>query len=381
MNVDVGEGAVALLVEAGIRLVGIGLLAAVVAAITALAFRWYTRERVQTGVGVLLGLAAVAFYLNVKTAIGDVIAGETALFAPRAMAFNLGALALAALASPVGIRIGDALATDFNTVAGVGEFDARVSDFAKAVGRVDTVTLPDEIGDIEGYDPVSAATKEALVGKTLVFQRGGDIHERLRNRLKEESDVGYVDAEFEDGELTYLALGARQSGLGPTLAPGAGAVAVTADPPADASPGDTVQVWTPGAEPERIATAELRAVHGDTVTLALDAADAERVAGGSYRLLTLPREQQPERAFASLLRTADETMGTVKIGEGSPLVGISVGAVDATVVALRPGSGAVVPIPSRGRAVEADDTLYVIAHPGTIRALEEGATPRASSGQ
>jgi hypothetical protein len=381
VNVDVGEGTVALLVEAGIRLAGIALLAAVVAAATALAFRWYTRERVQTGVGVLLGLAAVAFYLNVKTAIGDVIAGETALFAPRAMAFNLGALALAALASPVGVQIGDGLATDFNTVAGVDELDNRVSDFAKAVGRVDTVTLPDEITDIEGYDPVSAATKEALAGKTLVFQRGGDLGERLRNRLKEESDVGYVDAEFEAGELTYLALGARQSGLGPTLAPGAAAVAVTADPPADASPGDTVQVWASGGEPERIATAELRAVHGDTVTLALDAADAERVGGGSYRLLTLPREQQPERAFASLLRTADETMGTVKIGEGSPLVGISVGAVDATVAALRPASGTVVPIPSRGRAIEAGDTLYVIAHPGTIRSLEEEATPRASSGQ
>jgi hypothetical protein len=373
------------LLNAALRLAGLAVLSAAVAAAVALAFRWYTRERVSTGVGVLLGLATVAFYLNVKTALGEVIAGETALFAPAAVAFNLSALAVAALTTPAGVRAGDRVATDFGTVAGAEELDARVSDLAKAVGRIETVTIPEEIGDIEGYDPIEGAVKAELAGKTLVFPRGaGALGERLRNRLKEENGVGYVDAEFSDGELTYLALGARQSGLGPTLAPGAAAVAVNADPPADASPGDAVQLWSGGtaeAEPERVANAELRAVNGDTVSLALDADDARQVAGGSYRLLTLPREQQPERAFASLLRTADETMGAIRIGEGSPLVGLSVGAIDATVAAIRPASGPVVPIPPRRRVVEAGDTLYVVAQPGTVRRLEEEATPRASSGQ
>lgn len=381
MNVAVGDGLAALLVESGVRLAGLAVLAAAVATVAALGFRWYTRERIQTGVGVLLGLAAVAFYLNVKTAIGDVIAGETALFAPTAMAFNLSALAVGVLAAPVGVKLGNRIAADLTTVAGADELDERVSDLVKVVGRVEAVTLPDEIGDIDGYDPVNEAVKTELAGKTLVFPRSGDLTERLRNRLKEERGVGYVDIEFADGELAYLGLGARQSGLGPTLPPGTAVVAVAADPPADASPGDAVQVWTDGEEPKRVANAELRATHGDTATLALDATDAERVAGGNYRLLTLPREQQPERAFASLLRTADETMGTVQIKEGSPLVGISVGAVDATVGALRPASGNVVPIPPRGRTIEAGDTLYVIARPAKIRAIEEEATPRASTGQ
>lgn len=367
------------LVDSALRLGGLAFLAAAVAAVVAVIFRWYTRERMSTGVGMLLGLAAVALYLNLETALGEVIAGEMALFAPVTVAFNLAALAVGLAATPVGVRVGNRFAADLGTVAGVDELDERMGDFVKTVGRIRTVTIPDEISDIEGYDPVSEAVKERLVGKTLAFSRGaGPIEDRLVTRLKDENGVGYVDAEFDGEELRYLALGARQTGLGPTLGSGTAAVAVTADPPADASPGDAVQVWNGGEHPERVATAELRAVNGETVTLALDAAEAERVAGGSYRLVTLPREQRPERAFASLLRTAEETMGTVTVGEGSALDGVNIGAVDATVAALRPASGSVVPIPSRRRTLTAGDTLYVVAKPQTLRQLES-ATATASS--
>jgi hypothetical protein len=395
--VTVHEAVVAWLLDVTLRLGGLAVLAGGVAAGAALAHRWYTRERAPRGVGVLLALAAVALYLNVKTALGDVVAGELALLAPRAVAFNLAALGVGLLAAPVGVRVGDRAATDLVTVAGAEELDAAVGGFARVVGRVDAVTLPAEIETVEGYDPVPAAVAADLAGTTLVFPRGLDadaLRERLVSRLKEEEGVGYVDVELSDGVIEYLALGARQSGLGPTLAPGDAAVAVTADPPADASPGDLVQVWEGGrggeaidggTTPERVAAGELRAVHGDAVTLALDAQEAAAVAGGDYRLVTLPGEERPERTFAALLRHADETMGAVTVPPGSALAGVAVGAIDATVAAVKPADGPVEPVPPRRRLIAAGDRLYVVAHPQTLRRLEaavdsDGPDPAARTG-
>lgn len=375
------------LFEVTLRLGGLAVLAGGAAAATALTYRWYTREPTPRGVGTLLALAAVALYLNVKTALGDVVAGELALLAPRAVAFNLAALTVGVLAAPVGIRLGDRVATDLVTVAGVEELDAAVGGFARIVGRAETVTLPEEIGTIEGYDPAPADVVADLAGTTLVFPRGLDadaVRERLVARLKEAQGVGYVDVELADGEIGYLALGARQSGLGPTLAPGDAAIAVTADPPVAAGPGDLVQIWDRGgrgdpddgadgdggSDPERVAGGELRGVHGDAVTIALDADEAAAVAGGDYRLVTLPGGERPDRTFATLLRNADETMGAVTVPAGSPLAGIAVGAVDATVVAVKPADGPVEPVPARRRPIAAGDRLYVVAHPQTLRRLE-----------
>jgi len=120
--------------------------------------------------------------------------------------------------------------------------------------------------------------------------------------------------------------------------------------------------------PERAGAAEIRAVVGDTVTLAVDAHEA----GGDYRLVTLPAEPRPEQTFAGILRAADETTGAVRVAADSPLAGTAIGALDATVVALRPADGRVEAIPSGTRPI-GGDTLYVVASPEAIRRLDADA--------
>ncbi|MFC7167635.1 TrkA C-terminal domain-containing protein [Halospeciosus flavus] len=368
-----------------VRIVSLVLLAFLVAAVVALVYRWYFRDRISTGLSVLTGVSAVALALNTKSLFGLAMTGTPGIFELEQVLFNSIALAVAGAAGPVGARLGDRAAVEVFAFAGAREIEGEVSQLVQAVGRVVAVELPSEVEDIETYDPVSDETKAEVAGKTLLFPRRltvDELRDRLANRLKDDYDIGYVDVDLEpDGTVTYLGLGRRVAGLGPTLAPGTGAVATRADPPNAASPGDLVQVWKAGdadGERERVATAELRGVADDVVTLALDETDAKRIAGGDYKLLTLPGEPSVDKQFASLLRAADETMAAVSIAAESALVGETVADLDVTVVAVRPSEGSVVPIPARSREFVPGDTVYVIARPEAIRRVEERAGASAA---
>ena len=388
--------------------------AGVVSALSALAFRWYTREPVPLGVSTILGVSVVALYLNTVGLFTRLVGRQGAgIFELDVVVFNVVALGLAAFVTPVGRRTGDRLATDVFAVAGAKELDAEVSRIVRTVGRVTQLTLPDaeDIGDMESYDPVSAELKAEMGGKTLLFPNRltvAELRDRLVTRLKDDYRVGYVDVELtERGVVEYLAVGSRASGLGPTLGHGTVAVSIRADPANAASPGDVVQVWRPGQPggappgdgtesarggsgttdtdgettsethqpPKRLLTGELRARHGDVVTLAVDVADAEKVdAATTYRLVSLPAEPRADREFASLLRAADETMAAVTVTSASDVVGQPLGSLDVTVAAVRPASGPVEAIPTRTRVIEGGDTLYVVARPEVLRRLEGRAS-------
>lgn len=363
------------------RVVGFTLLSFVVAACVGAAFRWYFRQRASLNVTILAGMASVALYLNTRTALNQVMANNTALFEIEAVVFNTVAFFTAGLAAAAGGRVGDRTMVEFGAFTGAVELEGEVSKVVQAVGRRIAVTIPEEVQDIDGYDPVPDETKEKLAGKTFLFPRGltvGALRDRFVARLKDDYHVGYVDVDLAgDGTVEYFAVGQRVPGIGPTLGPGQAAAAVTADPPNAASPGDLVQVWRPrdGDEPaKRVATAELRGIADDVVTLALDEHEAREIAGESYRLITLPAEPRAEREFAGLLRAADETLGAITIVQDSVLVGQTVGDLDTTVVAVKPADGAVEAIPSKGRDLAAGQTLYVVARPDRVRRLEADAT-------
>ena len=424
------------------RLVGFAVASFVVAVLGAATYRWYVNEPVPPGLTTLLGTATVAVYLNTVGLFASVlpVAGvvTTDPFAPMTVVRNVVSLLVAAGMAPVGRRVGDHFATNVTAVAGGERVDGELSRFARTVGRIRSVELPEEIADIDGYDPVDGTTKERLAGETLLFPRrlsDDELRDAFMTRLKQEYGVGHVDAEFDGGEVTYLGVGRRVAGIGPTLGPGACAVAIRADPPNGASPGDVVQVWrvpespaasapaesvgpdsagsTPegsggteaaptdptvpaptepavaetGADdggdpaPRRVATAELRATVGDVVTLAVDESDApEFHADATYRLLTMPAEARADREFASILRVADETMAVVTVGERSALEGTRVGAVLGSVVAVEGMDGSIEPIPPRGRTLAAGETVYVIARPEAIRELERRAAGGGADG-
>ena len=373
--------------QAAVALVTFAFLAALVAGAAALTYRWYFRDAIPEGVAALLGVAVVALYLN-TTSLGAIAAGESpALFEPESAFFNVVALGGAAVTAPVGRYAGDRLAVDVFALSGARQLDGELSGVVRAVGRFTAVTLPSAtaIEDIDTYDPVSPEKKAELAEKTLLFPRKLSVEalrERLVSRIKSEYGVGYVDVDIDaDGTVEYFAVGSRAAGLGPTLAPGSAAIAIAADPPNNATAGDTVQVWATEPEPKRLATGELRGVAGDAVTVALDESDAEALTAESgYRLVTLPAEPQADREFASLLRNADETMAAVTVAAGSPLAGRTVGDVETVVAAVRPAAGTVQPIPPQSCAFTAGDQVYLVGRPDALRRIEaDAAAPDGES--
>jgi hypothetical protein len=370
------------------RFLGLVLLAAVTSAAAALVYRWYTRERIRAWLTAVFAGSAVALYLNAVGLFQQALGSDsTAVFDPGVVFFNATTIVSALLVSPVGRAAGDRIATDVFAVAGIRELDAEVSRVVRSVGRVTAVELPesvDDIEDIDGYDPVSAERKGAMAGKTLLFPRrlrSEELTDRLATRLKEDYGVGHVDVELDDeGTVTFLAVGRRVAGLGPTLGPGSTAVAVHADPGDGASAGDVVQVWrlSEQGDAERVVTGELRATAGDVTTLVVDGDDAASLdPHASYRLVTLPTQPSAEREFASSLRSAEETMDAVTVAAESDLAGRTVGDVDAHVAAVRSTGGSVDAIPPRSRPLEAGDELFVVARPETIRRVARAAAAPA----
>lgn len=364
-------------VDGAVGIVGLAALSGGVALGLSVLFRWYAGRKAPEGVAVLVGLAVIALLLNTTAALTSAIVGSEDLLHPTTALFTVGTFAAGAIAADVGSRAGDGIAVSL--FGGTGEHDlSDVTQLVRAGGRVIDVELPDHVEDIDGYDPVSEAEKAAIAGTRMRFPRRltvADLEERIATRLREDHGIGRVDLELTaEGEVEYLAVGTRMAGLGPTLGPGTVAVAVRADPAFAASPGDAVQVWTTGDDPERVVTAELRGAVEDVATLAVDAFEADRLdPARRYRLVTLPREPSVDREFASLLRAAAETMDAVRIAPDSTLAGIAVGALDVTVVAVRPPDGRVEPIPPRRRVLAADETVYVVARPDVLRRFEAAA--------
>ena len=371
------------LVRSVARAAGLALLSGVLATAVAAVYRWYARARIPDGIAVLVGISAVALYLNSTKALASVIGGGTEVLTVGDAVFNVATLVLAAGTALVGRQSGDRLGGSILVLFGGRRIDTEVSAIVRTVGRMTTVTLPEEIEDMEGYDLVPPETKAKFAGETLVFPRRQTVEElerRIEERIKSDYGVGRVDVELDEGgEVTYFAVGSRQAGIGPTLPPETVAVAVNADPASAASAGDVVLVYRTTPETaERVTGAEVRGVDGDVVTLAVDAAEADQLDTESrYRLLTMPVEPRADREFASLLRSAEETMGVVTVSAGSPLVGVPIGALDVPVIAVRPPDAPVEAIPSRDRTLAAGETVFAVAAPSLLRRLEQAASGEA----
>lgn len=365
------------LATAAARIVGLGLLGGFVGGVAAAVYRWYARVRAPVGVPLLLSLATVGLYLNTSDALGQVLGGQRGVFDPTVALVNVLTFVAAGIAAPVAGRAGDRLATSVAAATGAREVEGELSRLVRSVGRVITVDLPEEIEDIEAYDPVPAERKAELAGKTLLFPRRltvDELRERFAGRLKADYGIGHVDVDLtEDGTVEYLAVGSRVAGIGPTLPPRTVALAVRADPAFSAGPGDLVQVWRPAEQPERVVTAELRGKAGDVATLALDESEIEALdASTQFRLVTLPSSPRADHEFAGLLRAADETMEAITVGEGSDLDGRRLGDVGVAVVAVRSESG-VDALPPRDRSLSPGDVVYAVARPENLREVERAA--------
>lgn len=368
------------------RVIGLALLAGFVTFTVAFIFRLKARIELPEGPTVLLGLGTVALYLNTRLAFVQFIGEDANPLSLAEALLNVSIFLLAGVASYGGRSLGHQTAMKEGWTW--GSLQPDISPIIRATGRFITVTLPETIHDIEGYDPVPEETKDALSGETLDFPRGlshVDVTEQLVARLKTKHHVGYVDLDVDaQGVVKHLALGQRAVGLGPTLPPGTAAIAVRSDPPFSASPGDTVQLWKDEDVPERVGTGELRAtVDGNVATVAMDETIAHRIDPETrYRLMTLSADAYPDREFAAILRRGEETMSIVEITEGSSMQGVPIGALDLTVIAVRSADGVVGTLPTRERPLEVGDRVFAIGRPDRLRKLSsakgvEGASDEA----
>ncbi|AGN00452.1 TrkA-C domain-containing protein [Salinarchaeum sp. Harcht-Bsk1] len=380
------------LVPAVAKVLAMAIGAASVAAVASFVYRWYSRSSIPEGVAVLLGVSVVALALNTTATLQDSVAADE-LISGTAAGYTLVAFAAGAIAADAGRRFGERLAVDVPGVDSVRTMESDVGSLVRAAGRVLRVHVPESIDDIDGYEPVPAGVKADLAGTTFLFPRRmtvAELTDRFVERLTRDYEIGHVDVEFaDDGTIEYLAVGRRLAGIGQTLAPGTVAVAIHADPAFSATPGDRVQIWRPtagsatdsgaessddGAAPELVTTGELRAAIGDVATIALDEGDVDRLADDvRYRIATLPAAVQADREFASLLRSADETMGSVTIEAGSDLDGNRVETVELTVAALEDDAD-VTAIPAGDRLLRPGETIYVVGRPDGIRRLEARAS-------
>lgn len=361
------------------RVIGLALLSSFVAGSVAFLFRWRTGIQLPEGPALLLGLGAVGIYLNTRIALIQFLGTDGSLLTRSSIIINLVILFVSAFTASAGWRVGDR----FGAAEQVrNRFRPDLSPFVRATGRLITVEIPTEINDINGYDPVAEETKDQIAGETYNFSRGltvEQLQDALTTRLRTDHDIAHVDVDLTvDGTVEYLAVGRRASGIGPALPPGMSATAIKADPAFSASPGDTIQLWN-GPTGERVGTAELRATAGQTVTVNARTEVVEKLdPRTNYRLMTLAVDERIDRMFMGMLRRADETMGVIEVTEGATLVGMTVGELGLSVIAIKDSAGSTETIPNRDREFVPGDSIFVIGHPTKLRRVEAAATGTAS---
>ncbi len=359
-------------VMTAVQIVGFGLVAAISAGSVAFVYRTRFDMKLPDSAAIIVGLGVVAVYLNSRLFFVQFVGVDGDPLTASVVLTNFLIFVASGVGSLGGHSVGDRIGTAerFNWLAR----PPSLSPIVRATGRYITVTLPADIADIEGHDPIDPDQKAVLAGRQFDFSQGltvAELETQLRERLTERHAIGYVDLELTaDGDVEYLAVGGRPAGLGPTVPPGMVAVAVTADPPFSASAGDSVELWG-GSPPEPLGTAELRAVVDDVATLICERELAAQIdPAGRYRLLTLPDELSPDRAFAAMIRRGRDGIAAVTIEPDGALDGATVGDISVTVVAIERAE-TVIATPAAAIGLEGGDRLYVLGPPERLRRLDD----------
>ena len=178
------------LVEVVLRLAGLSALAGVTTGLIAFVYRARVRETLPEGPALIIGLGVVAIYLNTRLIFVQFI-GETGdpLRIEQAL-LNILVFAVAGVATYAGRAAGDRLGASKQLTW--GRLQPDLSPIVRAAGRTITVTLPRDIDNIEGYDPVQGETKAAIAGQELVFPRGltvTELQSQVATRLTEKHDT------------------------------------------------------------------------------------------------------------------------------------------------------------------------------------------------
>lgn len=405
--------------HAAVGIVGLGSLAALAVVIAAVAYRRATTRSIPLGAAVLVGLLPGAVWTISTSWSAGAPLRELALAAPANASYVIVTLVVGATVAVGGRRLGDRIGCELYGITPIAARDG-LGSLVTSARRTVAVDLPEEIVDLSGYRSVDRSTKRTLAGRSLRFPRRcstAALESRLERRLTRDFAVDVVDATLAtDGSVTSLAVGRRRAGLGPTIPPETVAIAIRADPPAGAAPGDPVEVWEDAEASRLVATGTLRATAGDVATIVVDEADAEafgfdgnagestvgtdgtdadqsavstdgtdatesadgRSAGESYRLVTRADRPSDAPRLLSVLRGATESVASVTVEAGGPFDGEFVGWLPGTVL-LIDRDGERLPFPDDSIPVRAGDRIWVLGGPSALQRCEARELAEAAS--
>ncbi|WP_432508178.1 potassium channel family protein [Halorubrum ezzemoulense] len=281
-------------------------------------------------------------------------------------------------------------------------------------GRV-SVEVAGEVTDIEGYPPLPADTRAAILDGDWTFPADlplAELEDRFAERLRTEFDLADVSVRIDEQARATVSAAPPTGALSKRVPAGKRAVSVSALVPTGIARGDVVRVITPdigvegaviaaqsSGKPEPGAGAastvvppagddadseDFRTDGGETdvpsppaataptttggegrVTLAVDRSEAtDLLRADRGRVLVLSRGTRREYELTALLRRTGKRFRKVTVAAGGPLDGHTIGeaevreAYDVAVLAARHGSWRVAP--DGTQPLSAGDDLFVV---------------------
>ena len=376
-----------------------GIIPALVAGMLGFVFKYFTGVTIP-GLGVVVLALAIAGINGGLLALND----ETVRSAERAPAI-LTAIIVVLMLSLYAHAQGDKLGANVPKRVSLRKLRDRTlsTDVVELVGGRGQVrvTVVGEVGDMEGYPPLPAETRQAIAGGEWTFPADvplAELETRFAERLRTELDVADVVVTIDEKARATVSAAPPTGGLSKRVPAGKRAVTVPALVPTGLARGDVVRVVTPdlvvegtllaaksggkkedkkeskptdpvatdGGEPKSTAPATPATTGGEgRVTVAVDRSEAAPLLrAGRGRVLVLSRGTRREYELTTLLRRAGKRFRKVTVVPGGPLDGHTIGEVgvretyEVAILAARHESWTVAP---RGtQELAAGDELFVV---------------------
>ena len=390
-----------------------GIVPALVAGVLGFVFKYVTDVTIP-GLGVVVLSLAIAGVNGGLLALND----ETIRRSERAPAI-LTAIVVVLMLSMYAHAQGDKLGASVPKRISLKQLRDRslstdVIELVGGRGRV-SVEVAGEVSDIEGYPPLPAETRTAILDGDWTFPADlplAELESRFEERLRTELDLADVAVRIDEQARATVSAAPPTGALSKRVPSGKRAVSVSALVPTGIARGDVVRVITPdldaeGAvlaakssgkpEPGAAAAPKLTTAAGDDpddddlradggegavpsppaatapttvggegrVTLALDRSEAAALLRADRgRVLVLSRGTRREYELTTLLRRAGKRFRRVSVVADGPLDGHTIGeagireAYDVAVLAARHDTWTVAP--SGSQPLSAGDDLFVV---------------------
>ncbi|WP_423995507.1 potassium channel family protein [Halorubrum trapanicum] len=391
-----------------------GIVPALVAGTLGFVFKYVTDVTIP-GLGVVVLSLAIAGVNGGLLALND----ETIRRSERAPAI-LTAIIVVLMLSMYAHAQGDRLGASVPKRISLKQLRDRtlstdVIELVGGRGRV-SVEVAGEVNDMEGYPPLPADTRRAILDGDWTFPADlplAELEDRFAERLRTELDLADVAVRIDERARATVAAAPPTGALSKRVPAGKRAVSVSALVPTGIARGDVVRVITPDLDAEGAVIAarssgkrepgagaaskpapaagddpgpddDARTDGGEETVAAPPAATAPTTTGGEgrvtlaldrseatallrtdrARVLVLSRGTRREYELTALLRRAGKRFRKVSVVAGGPLDGHTIGeaevreAYDVAVLAARHESWTIAPDGSQ--ALSGGDDLFVV---------------------